>query len=155
MMKTGVQKRLGVFLAVLVLLVSCRKAVAQDRVCFPGACYQVELALTPEIRQRGLQHRVQMAPDKGMLFVFPVASAYGFWMKETLLPLDIIWMDQNRRIVHIEEHVPPCEIQPCPVYEPLEPALYVLEVNSGQVAQQRLKTGMTAEFFISEGNNSE
>ncbi|HPB69188.1 MAG TPA: DUF192 domain-containing protein [Candidatus Omnitrophota bacterium] len=135
----------------LPLLFSCRMAEPRDRVCFPGACYDVELALTPETRQRGLQRRVQMPADHGMLFVFPKSSAYGFWMKETLIPLDMIWMDHNRRIVHIEEHVPPCETtaQDCPVYTPPKPALYVLELNAGQAAEKRLKIGLTAVFHLS------
>ncbi|MFA5261742.1 MAG: DUF192 domain-containing protein [Candidatus Omnitrophota bacterium] len=153
MMKARIRRRVGIVLVLMLpLLFSCRKDARQDRVCFPGACYEVELALTPETRQRGLQHRAQMALDKGMLFVFPVSSAYGFWMKETLIPLDIIWLDQNRRIIHIEEQIPPCEGQPCPVYVPSQPALYVLEINAGQAAEKRLKTGLKAEFHISQKN---
>lgn len=145
------QRRFGIVaVLVLPLLFSCRSAVSQDRVCFSGDCYDVELALTPGTRQRGLQHRPQMALDQGMLFVFPVSSVYGFWMKDTLIPLDIIWLDQNRRIIHIEERVPPCESDPCPVYGPVQPALYVLEINAGQSAGKRLKAGLTADFQIAQ-----
>ena len=155
-MKKAPLRRLAVIILVMLPLASsCRKDPVGDRVCFPGVCYAVELAATPENRQRGLQNRAQLAPDKGMLFVFPVSSAYGFWMKETLIPLDMIWMDQNRRIIHIEEHVPPCESSPCPVYEPAEPALYVLEVNAGQVAEKRIKTGMTAVFHVFQKSTAE
>ena len=76
-----------------------------------------ELATTPESRTRGLMERPTMAADKGMLFIFEVAQPLSFWMFNTLIPLDIIFADTERRITFIHASVPPC--QPplrCPTY---------------------------------------
>ena len=71
-------------------------------------------------------------------------------MKDTLIPLDMIWMDSERRIVHIEHNVPPCAADPCPRYPPSGPALYVLEINAGFAAKLGLKVGDTMEFRLKE-----
>jgi len=65
-----------------------------------------------------------------MLFIFPEEGEYGFWMKNTLISLDIIWIDENQKIVHIEK-AEPCTEEPCKVYRPTADAIYVLEINSG------------------------
>ncbi len=135
----------------LFFIASCQKKVSKNNsVCFSDTCYEVELALTQEQRTQGLQFRTSLEPGKGMLFIFPERRAYAFWMKDTYIPLDIIWLDHNRRIVHIEENVPPCQSSPCPVYPPAQKALYVLEVNAGQSSQNQLEEGLTAEFHITD-----
>ena len=98
--------------------------------------------------QRGLQFRKSLAIDAGMLFVFSVEKKQAFWMKDTLIPLDMIWIDYSHRIVHIASHVPPCQSDPCPVYTPEQNALYVLEINSGSTEKIGLKAGDIAEFKI-------
>ena len=79
--------------------------------------------------------RAQMAPNEGMVFVFDATGHYPFWMKNTLIPLDIVWVDQQFRVVHVAASVPPCRADPCPTYppppSPKGDALYVVEVVSG------------------------
>ena len=81
-----------------------------------------------------------------MLFVFERPDKYSFWMKNTLIPLDIIWMDSRKRIIHIQPRVPPCKQDPCPQYGPPGESLYVLEVNAGIADRFKLRTGMPLEF---------
>ena len=69
-------------------------------------------------------------------------------MKETLIPLDMIWMDYARRVVFIAADVPPCKSDPCPTYTPPRDALYVLEVNAGYTQKNSIKVGDAAEFRI-------
>ena len=107
------------------------------QVCIHDACYTVELARTPDARARGLMHRTALAPDAGMLFCYPAAAYPAFWMKNTLIPLDIIWISNELKIVHIAHRVPPCRGQPCPRYRPRAPARYVLEINAGHGAGLR------------------
>ncbi|HBO97016.1 MAG TPA: hypothetical protein DE315_03835 [Candidatus Omnitrophica bacterium] len=121
-----------------------------DQVCFGDKCVQVEVVRKEEELHRGLQFRTSLAPDGGMLFVFQKSGPYAFWMKDTLIPLDMIWMDSERRIVHIEHNVPPCAADPCPRYPPSGPALYVLEINAGFAAKLGLKVGDTMEFRLKE-----
>jgi len=86
---------------------------------------------TPPAVERGLMFRESLPPNEGMLFVFEQTGVYPFWMKNTLIPLDIIWLDEDWRIVSIAAAVPPCRADPCPTYPPAGPARYVVEVNAG------------------------
>ena len=121
-------------------------AQSADQVCFRDQCINVEVVLKDEERSRGLMFRESLAVDSGMLFIFEKSWPYAFWMKDTLIPLDMIWLDEARKIVHIEKDVPPCTADPCPRYVPAGDALYVLEVNAGYAAKLGLQLGDTAEF---------
>ena len=100
-----------------------------------------ELAITPEQREIGLMNRSAMGTNEGMLFVFEQAGFYPFWMKNTLIPLDIIWIDEGWRIVSIAESVPPCRADPCPTYPPAGNARYVVEVAAGFARTHRVARG--------------
>jgi uncharacterized membrane protein (UPF0127 family) len=102
---------------------------------------QAEIVDTPETIERGLMFRKSLAPNEGMLFVFERAGFYPFWMKNTLIPLDIIWIDEGWRIVSIAESVPPCRADPCPTYPPAGNARYVVEVAAGFARTHRVARG--------------
>ncbi|OGX38475.1 MAG: hypothetical protein A3G91_04245 [Omnitrophica WOR_2 bacterium RIFCSPLOWO2_12_FULL_50_9] len=123
-------------------------ARAVNQVCFQGQCIAVEVVQKEEELRRGLQFRSFLESDAGMLFIFAANWKHSFWMKDTLIPLDIIWMDYARRVVHIERSVPPCPGEPCPTYTPLYDALYVLEINAGQARALGLRIGDQAEFKL-------
>jgi len=111
-----------------------------------GKTLQVEVARTEEKRSLGLMFRTALAEDHGMLFVFEQPGLHRFWMKNTLIPLDMVWMDDRKRIVHIEYQVPPCKLDPCPVYGPPADSLFVLEVISGVASREKLRLGQTLTF---------
>ncbi len=118
-----------------------------------GKIITAELAITDEERARGLMFRKEIPEDYGMLFIFEREERHGFWMKNTLISLDIVWLDRNKRIVHIEERVRPCKKEPCKVYYPSKPALYVIELKEGKVKRENLKEGDLLLFelnFIGE-----
>ena len=125
--------------------VGCRQGILHQ-VCFNQECIDVELAMDPDQHQRGLQKRVSLGENKGMLFIFEVDGMKRFWMKDVVIPLDIIWINKDNRIVHIEHHVPPCLSDPCPVYAPPVDARYVLEVNGGVSDQLGLDIFTFARF---------
>lgn len=100
---------------------------------FAGMILTVDLATTPQEQEMGLSGRVSMPADRGMLFVFNQESQWSFWMHEMNFPLDIIWFNANRQVVFIEQDLPPCTPQACPVFTPPVNAMYVLEVNAGFV----------------------
>lgn len=102
-----------------------------SRLCFGERCVTLEIARTPEERRQGLMYRTALAAETGMLFIFEQPGYHSFWMKNTLIPLDILWLDENLTVVHIERNVPPCATDPCPSYRPPVEARYVLEVNAG------------------------
>lgn len=120
-----------------------------NRVCLKNECIVVEVAQSPEALRRGLQFRSQLALEEGMLFIFSKNDRHSFWMKDTLIPLDIIWLDYAHRIVFIAPEVPPCRHEPCPVYTPHEEALYVLEVNAGLAQKKEWKRGDGFKFHLS------
>ncbi len=119
------------------------------KVFLPGGQeIMAELAVTPAERERGLMFREKIEPDQGMLFVFEEEDLYSFWMKNTLIPLDIIWINSHRQIVHIEKNVPPCTQDPCPGYMPRQPALYVLELKAGQAEANNLQLYQRVSFVL-------
>ena len=100
-----------------------------------------EIADTPERWQKGYMFRSEVREGEGMVFLFPHPDFHPFWMKNTLVPLDIIWMDDAKTIIHIEANTPPCKADPCPTYGPMRKAATVLEVRAGVAAAEGLKVG--------------
>lgn len=90
----------------------------------------VEISDNPQKLEQGLMFRESLPEDDGMLFVFPQSGNYAFWMKNTLIPLDAVYLDANGTIVDIIQ-MEPCISDPCPNYVPDAEARYVLEVNKG------------------------
>jgi uncharacterized protein len=104
---------------------------------------QVEVADTPDTRARGLMYRRDLAADAGMLFIFPNESVQRFWMKNTPLPLDMLFIDAAHRIVGIVADTRPFTTNPLGVETPSQ---YVLEVHGGFCAAHGLATGDRVEF---------
>ena len=111
-----------------------------------GATIQAEVADTVEKRQLGLMFRESLRQDRGMLFIFDQPDFYRFWMKNCRFPLDMIWLDQNKRIVSFTSNAPPCLGDPCPTYQPDEKALYVIETVAGFANEHGLRPGMKVKF---------
>jgi uncharacterized membrane protein (UPF0127 family) len=93
-----------------------------------GVVLRPELALTPAQRQRGLMQR-RVAPRDGMLFVFPTATSGGFWMKNTLVPLRIVFFDSRGRAVR-SLTMTPCREDPCRIYDPKRQYRFALELRA-------------------------
>lgn len=122
------------------------------RVHFPnGESVLAELALSRAERSNGLMFRERLDPKGGMLFVFDTEETHAFWMKNVRFPIDILWLDREKRIVHMARRVPPCGKEPCPSYTPLIPALYVLELTAGKAEALALAPGARLEFSIPRG----
>ncbi len=107
------------------------------------ATITVEIASTPQQRELGLMYRKQMDENAGMLFVFPAAVVQKFWMKNTFIPLDMIFADASGAIVGIVANaVPFSETE----VGPDAPSQYVVEVNGGFSARHGIKTGDRLQF---------
>ena len=102
--------------------------------------FNVEIAKTPAEQAYGLMDRKTLAKNAGMLFVYENASELSFWMKNTLIPLDIIFIDASKKIVGIQT-MTPCHEIACPIYNSKKPAQYALEINAGLSKQYRLSAG--------------
>ena len=101
----------------------------------------VEVADTPQKQSQGLMFRENLKWDHGMLFIFDSESVLSFWMKDTLIPLDMIFVDETFRIINVVDNALPCKIEPCPDYSSEKPAKYVLEVNAGFVETNDIEAG--------------
>ncbi len=136
------------FLALALLLVAGSSACAKEpRVVLHGAggdvAVTVEVAATPQQQSLGLMYRKELAPDAGMLFIFDETEPLTFWMKNTVLPLDMIFIGDDRKIVGIVKDAVPFTTTPRKVDAP---SRYVLEVNAGFSARHELKAGDTVTF---------
>ncbi len=107
---------------------------------------RVEIADDPFEQSRGLMYRTALAEDRGMLFVYPDEEERSFWMKNTLIPLSIAFMDSEGRIVDIQD-MKPLDDDP-PHYVSAEPAQYALEVNQGFFEERGVKVGDRADLPV-------
>ena len=112
-----------------------------------GTVIRLELAVTPEERARGLMFRPALKPDHGMIFLFEQAARWPFWMKDTWIPLDLVFLDGHGTVTQVFRNVPPCRAEPCPQYVPEKDAWAVLEVAAGTAEAHGVAPGVTLEFF--------
>jgi uncharacterized protein len=111
----------------------------------------VDIALTDKQQQDGLSVKDFMNENEGMLFFLGNPTKASFWMKNMHFPIDIIWLDENFSIVHIEEELKPCTIAfYCPSYKPLKESLYVLETIAGFANNHHLNIGDRIDFHLME-----
>jgi len=128
------------FVPLLVPVLGCSMS-KQSSVRFKEHRFLVELATTPEQRARGLMYRQSLDEDKGMLFIFDEEEVVPFWMKNTYIYLDIIWIDTSRKVVFISRNTPPCTEEPYRSINPRKKAKYVLELLGGTADKIRLDVG--------------
>jgi hypothetical protein len=134
--------RIILFLAIsscIILYAPTNGQAEQLDVCFKNHCFNTELAVSPQERKRGLMFRKYLPPRNGMLFVFEEELPHGFYMKNTFIALDIIWLNSKKEVVFIKKNFQPCETDPCPVICPNANAKYVLELNAGMIDNMGLK----------------
>lgn len=97
-----------------------------------GRVYRLEIADAKAKRAKGLMMRKKLPLDRGMLFIFPNEGTHTFWMYKTLIPLKMIWLDEDWNVVHMEKKALPCKSgnpAKCKIYKPPKPAKYVIEIN--------------------------
>jgi uncharacterized membrane protein (UPF0127 family) len=162
-MTTRIQVLVPITIAAIIVgiagIISLPSDVKLESVEFPrgtvkldSVVLEVQIADTDPRRVRGLMFQDQLPLDEGMLFVFDDANIRSIWMLNMQFPLDIIWIDDNNKVVFIEKNVPPCktalETVTCPSYNGGSmDAKYVLEVTAGFVDEFKITTGSTLEII--------
>lgn len=133
-----------IFFGVLTVFSGIRSLIDnKQRFIAPNGILTVELAKTEEQRAQGLMGRQTLAENVGMLFVFDGESAGCFWMKNTPLSLDIVWLDVDKKVVHVHKNATPnSEDRLCPK----QAGAYVLEVKSGRADVLGLQVGAQTRF---------
>jgi len=137
------------FAALFVLALACSGCASASGpwVSLAGQRYSVEIADTDAERARGLMFRDELPAGHGMLFIHEQEEPLAYWMKNTRIPLDILFFDRQRHLVSQQRDVPPCDLgDRCPPYPSDAPALYVLELNAGEAERLHLENGATIEF---------
>ncbi len=150
-MKTKNKLFLAIFILIILLIIIfiyIQLNSNKNQICFDKNCFKVELAQTNEELEKGLMFRNSLNKNSGMLFIFPEENLHNFWMKNTLIPLDIIWINSAKEIVFIKHDAQPCLEDNCEIFISNEKAKYVLEINSGIAEEIGLKIGDEVEFVI-------
>ena len=143
--QTAAMRILPLLLAVL----ACSACVAQEPyVVLKGERFTVELADTADKQALGLMFRDHLPDDHGMLFRFPREGMRSFWMKNTRIPLAILYFDADLRLVSVAENAQPCRSPRCRNYPSAAPAKYVLELNAGKAAELGLEPGDALELRL-------
>jgi uncharacterized protein len=128
------------FLFILALLPGCDSLYSQSsrsmRIKIGGVTADVEVVATSQDRQKGLMYRTSMGQDNGMLFVFPAAEFQSFWMKNTLIPLDLGYFDYRGYLIEVHTMKPDNGEK---FYNSSEPVLYAIEMNAGWYAKHNIK----------------
>ena len=99
-----------------------------------GEIFILKIVNTPETIQQGLMFRKSLKPYHGMFFAFDSPARRSMWMKNTLIPLDIIWLDKSLQILHINRNATPCTTPTCKSYSSVYRATYAIEINAGEAA---------------------
>ncbi|URL58055.1 DUF192 domain-containing protein [Luteibacter flocculans] len=130
------------FLPAVLLLASLgAHAAADPSVTLHGQRFSTEFATNDDARALGLMNRPKLAADHSMLFIFPDDQPRAFWMKNTLIPLDILYFDKDRKLVSMQLNAQPCKADPCAIYPSDGNARYVLELPAGTAGRLGLKLG--------------
>lgn len=119
-------------------------------VTFPsGRAIEAEVADTPEKLLFGLAFRGSLPPGTGMLYIFDTSDRHKVRTKGFLIPVDVIWANESRHVVHLVERAEPCAADPCPAYgPPPENARYVIETEAGFIKREKLSPGAELKFAL-------
>lgn len=135
-MNTKHSKLIWLYIAVFVHLLTV-SSLSADEITFDtiqlsiaGGIFDIEVANTPRKRQQGLMFRNSLAETAGMIFVYQAPGDNKIWMKNTLIPLTVIWLSHDARIIDIKKLFP-CRQPECPIYSVDEPSKYIIELHAG------------------------
>ncbi len=142
-------RRAALLLPVLALAAPLAAVPAVVPLTLPtGRVMQTEVMVRDEDRAMGLMFRKSLPADRALLFVFEETGFHGIWMKNCKFPIDIVWLDEERKVVHVAAGVPPCRREPCPVYKSLRRAAFVIEMNAGEAKRSGARIGSAVKFTL-------
>ena len=138
---------IGLVIMMIFIIIFLSYNQEKTEVCFEENCFLVELAKTDVEKERGLIFRKSLENNRGMLFIFNEEGGYNFWMKNTLITLDIIWINSEKEVVYIEHRAEPCS-ETCESITPGVNSQFVLEINGDIAKKLNINIGDLARFEI-------
>jgi len=141
----------GVVLVVIAVAVSFIVANFQPKTLLQigSGTFQATVASDDAARKKGLSGIESMKPDDALIMVFQTDDLHGIWMKDMKIPIDIIWLDADKRVVDVKREAPP-ELSDTKTYVPSKDARYVIELQTGSIQRNGIKAGDQATFTIGE-----
>ena len=146
---------IGGFTLILVVIVSVYSAInfhPTTKIRFGSAVFHMSPAVTNAARQQGLSGVKQLGTNDGLLMVFPSNNTWGIWMKDMKIPLDIIWLNNQKKVIYTVSDASP-SLGTSKTFMPEEPAKYVLEVSAGTIKHDLIKVGDVASFNAIEAQS--
>jgi uncharacterized protein len=137
------------------ILKAIQKASSTDnkylkaKVTVKGFELDADIPVTSELMAKGLAVKNQLKENEAMLFIFEESAKHSFWMKDMKFPIDIIWLDSDGKVVHIERNLQPCvSVFICPSYTPNTDSLYVLETAAGFTQRHNISVGTNIDIEL-------
>ncbi|MBN9397721.1 hypothetical protein BGO18_03990 [Candidatus Saccharibacteria bacterium 47-87] len=145
----GVNAAIGLFVVVLFSATALWFGIAHSRPTVQAKLgegeYVLLVASTEPQRIQGLSGVSKLDPNSGLFMDFKTDDTWGIWMKDMRIPLDIVWLDKDKKVVYIVQHAQP-ETPVKTIYRPLQPTRYVLELPAGSVKRSAIQTGITVKI---------
>lgn len=113
-----------------------------------GSSYDMRVVSSGPLREKGLSGTTKLEKNEGMLFVFEKDDTWGIWMKDMLIPIDIIWLDNQKKVVYMVKNADPSSY-PHTTYRPVRQARYVAELQAGTIERRNIQIGDQAAFDLS------
>lgn len=152
----GWQRSTTIFLVIGVVVVVLASAIAYIVINFQprvelrigSGIFKTRVATNQTARELGLSGVGKLSADDGIIMAFPSDSTWNIWMNNMKVPIDIVWLDSNKKVVYIVRNADP-QLHDDKIFVPLNPARYVVELPAGSVQQYGIKFGDQAEFDLS------
>ena len=138
-----------VLIAVIIMSVFLAMSTPKVMVRLGDGVFRTTLAISPQEREQGLSGKSRLSSGEAMMLVYDSDKKWRIWMKDMNFPLDIVWLDRDRKVVYIVKNALP-DSYPMKTFGPNSPARYVLEVPAGSVEDRGIRIGSYAEFDLSE-----
>lgn len=135
------------YLALAALLVASGSVVAEPiEIRLGDEAFELDVVDDQQSREKGLMGRESLGENEGMIFDFPKGSRPAIWMRNMVISLDLLFLDEQGTIVQIFQRVPPCEAMPCEVYQAERPLRFVIEVAAGTANRLGLEPGQQVDL---------
>lgn len=148
---TGLIGGLALTLVILAVIFSFNSSTSKTHIRLGSGIYDASVARSDVARQKGLGGVESLAPNEALLMVFPSDNMWGIWMKDMKIPIDIVWADKDKKIIHLVAYADPA-LQTSTTFRPSAPARYVIELPAGAIKRSAIVIGATAVFSLKGGS---